>query len=196
MNATAAPPTRTQRVRAATHAAHEALDRIIMAAQPFDSGDRYARFLRMQYQFHRDIDPLFAHPALVALVPDLADRCRLERILQDFADLGLPVPETYGPPALTGTADTATALGWFYVAEGSNLGAAILFKHAATLGLDAEKGARHLAGHPDGRAQHWRGFTEALDALALDAAQETRLIDGARHAFARVKDHAERAFAD
>lgn len=69
-------------------------------------------------------------------------------------------------------------------------------KHAATLGLDAEKGARHLAGHPDGRAQHWRGFTEALDALALDAAQETRLIDGARHAFARVKDHAERAFAD
>lgn len=196
MNATVAPLPRTQRLRTATHTAHEALDETIMAARPFDSRDRYARFLRMQYQFHRDIEPLFAHPALVTLVPDLADRCRLERILLDFTDLGLPAPDTDGASALTGPVDTATALGWFYVAEGSNLGAAILFKHAVALGLDAEKGARHLAGHPDGRARHWRAFTEILDALALAPAQEARLIEGARDAFARVKNHAERAFAD
>lgn len=195
MTATSAPPTRTQRLRNATHAAHEALDRRIMAARPFADRDHYLRFLRMQYRFHRDVDALFGHPALAAIVPELPQRRRLPAIVQDLADFGQAPPAVDAAPALAATADTATALGWFYVVEGSNLGAAVLLKLAAGLGLDEQAGARHLAGHADGRARHWRGFTVALDALRLDEAEESRLVAAARDAFAHAQGHAEREFA-
>jgi len=195
MSAPPSPLTHSQRLRAATHAIHEALDQSLMAAQPFLSRDRYLRFLRMQYRFHHDIDPLFSHPGLANVVPDLAGRRRLERIIEDFADLGR-APPTPGAHPMPSFADLPTALGWFYVAEGSNLGAAILSRQAAELGLDDTCGARHLAGHPDGRARHWRSFTSALDALPLGPAEEDRLADGARAAFVRVQQYAQQAFAD
>ena len=79
--------------------------------------------------------------------------------------------------------DLPTALGWLYVAEGSNLGAAFLLKWAAALGLNETHGARHLAASPEGRARHWRSFTEALDGIELTQAEEGRVADGAREAF-------------
>jgi heme oxygenase len=120
-------------------------------------------------------------------VPDLAGRRRFDEIGQDMADLSLTQSEpTELPRFIAGEIDVPTALGWLYVAEGSNLGAAFLFKMARALGLDENHGARHLAGHPDGRAQHWRTFTGALDQVALDEAEEMRVIDGANAAFRRV----------
>lgn len=80
----------------------------------------------------------------------------------------------------------ATALGWLYVAEGSNLGAAVLFKLAAGLGMNAEHGARHLAGSGQSRMGEWRAFTTALDALPLSAAEEAQMIAGAQAAFEQV----------
>lgn len=196
MHASPTPaPTRSQRLKAATHGTHERLDQRILRGQPFASTAGYRRFLRVQYRFHRDIAALYALPALQALLPDLAQRQRLHAVQQDLADLGEPLPSE---PAEVLPADTdlATALGWLYVAEGSNLGAAILFKLAAHIGLDEQRGARHLAGHPDGRARHWRQFTAALDGSALDPAQEQRLVDAATRAFVRVHGYVQQAFAD
>jgi heme oxygenase (biliverdin-IX-beta and delta-forming) len=62
-----------------------------------------------------------------------------------------------------------------------------LFEAATALGLDAGFGARHLAGNPDGRAQHWREFAAALDALEPDAEEDARVIAGAEAAFAHVR---------
>jgi heme oxygenase len=178
----------SRRLKARTTETHDRLDRRIMAADPFGHRDRYGRFLKVQQQFHRDVDALYAWPELAAVVPDLAGRRRLDAILGDLGDLGLSPPAPDGQ-ARFGAADPAAlpvALGWLYVVEGSNLGAAFLFKAAAVLGLNAEFGARHLAGHPDGRAAHWRTFTGALDGLDLDEEQEARAIAGAKAAFGRV----------
>ncbi len=178
---------RARRLKAATYAVHDTLDQRIMAAEPFRDRDRYGRFLQMQYRFHRDIDALYRHPALDAVLPDLAGRRRLDAITQDLDDLALPIPDDGEAPAFeSGPIDLPTAFGWLYVAEGSNLGAAFLYKAAAALGLDASHGARHLAGHPDGRAQHWREFTSALDTLDLSEEEDARVIAGARAAFSRV----------
>ncbi|MCD9033842.1 biliverdin-producing heme oxygenase [Luteimonas sp. Y-2-2-4F] len=187
-------PTRSQRLKAATREAHARLDARIMAADPFADRARFARFLRLQYRFHRDVDGLYADPALHALLPDLPSRRRLSRIAGDLADLGQPLPPEAAPrpgeaPPLP------VALGWLYVAEGSNLGGAILYRMAAGLGLDAGFGARHLAPHADGPARHWRGFTAALDAAALTPAQERQAIDAARDAFETVHAYAEAEFA-
>ncbi|MDI6027336.1 biliverdin-producing heme oxygenase [Corticibacterium sp. UT-5YL-CI-8] len=174
-------------LKARTAPAHERLDKRIMAGNPFADRDRYGMFVTVQHHFHRDIDALYSKRELDRLLPDLAGRRRLGLIEQDLADLGLAIPQA-GAPLFCAEADIPTALGWLYVAEGSNLGAAFLLKEAAKLGLSETFGARHLAGAPEGRGLHWRTFTAALDALELDAAEEQKVVDGGDAAFRRVHD--------
>lgn len=180
-------PTRSRALKASTHDGHDRLDKAIMAGRPFDDSHRYGLFLTVQQPFHRDIDALYDDPRLAALLPGLVERRRLGQVEQDLIDLGLPIPAPGAPPRFDVGADLATALGWLYVAEGSNLGAAFLFKLALKLGLSETFGARHLAGHPDGRANHWRQFTAALDAVDLSPEQEVAVIAGAEAAFDRVR---------
>ena len=188
---------RSKRLKAATHSVHDSLDRRIMAFDPFSSRMRYGLFLKVQYGFHRDIDALYGHAALGALVPGLADRRRLDLIERDLADLETDTPLYDEPPLFGdgGAAGLPTALGWLYVAEGSNLGAAVLLKHAARLDLSTAFGARHLAGSPEGRARHWRSFVAALDSVTLSGADEARVVAGAKDAFGRVSHLVQDAFA-
>ncbi|MGK5069502.1 biliverdin-producing heme oxygenase [Janthinobacterium sp. RT4P48] len=187
---TTAPP-RSQRLKADTMATHEVLDKRIMASSPFDNPRNYVRFLQAQYAFLRDVDALYEHAGLAALLPDLEQRRRYASIAADLRDLEAPLPSDAAEPPFGTELDLATALGWLYVSEGSKLGAAILYKLAGKIGLDEQFGARHLAGHPDGRARHWRDFTAVLDAAPLDAGGEERVVAGARAAFMRMHGHVE-----
>ena len=178
---------RSKRLKGLTHDTHDSLDKTIVAQRPFEDLTRYARFLAVQYGFHRDIHALYDQPALGRLLPDLTERRRLADVVADLKDVGAELPEhTSAPRFAPGEVDLPTALVWLYVAEGSNLGAAFLLKWAAALGLNETHGARHLAASPEGRARHWRSFTEALDGIELTQAEEGRVADGAREAFVRV----------
>ena len=182
------------RLKAATRDSHGALDKRIMAGDIFADRRNFARFLRVQYRFHRSIDALYASPALDALLPDLAERRRLQQVRCDLQDLEQALPGE-DIAALRDDLPLPTALGWLYVAEGSNLGGTVLYKMAAALGLDRSFGARHLAAHPDGAARHWREFTAALDAVVLSPAQEQEVIDAADAAFRSVHGHVEVEFS-
>ncbi|MCV9909461.1 biliverdin-producing heme oxygenase [Brucella sp. HL-2] len=179
---------RSKRLKACTTGTHERLDQSIMASDPFASRERYALFVEVQYQFHRDIDALYDAAALDALLPDLQGRRRFVLVGQDLIDLGFDLPAADAAPAFPvgNDVDLPTALGWLYVAEGSNLGAAFLLKEALKLGLSEELGARHLAGAPEGRGLHWRTFTAALDEIELSDAEEERVVAGAEAAFRLV----------
>lgn len=177
---------RAELLKARTGATHQRLDQAIMAGDPFASRDRYALFVAVQHQFHRDIDALYDNPALGALLPDLEGRRRFDDIERDLADLGMAAPVSRETPAFGPEVDVPTALGWLYVAEGSSLGAAFLLKMAARLGLSDEFGARHLAGAPEGRGLRWRSFKAALDGLSLSKAEQERMVAGAEEAFRRV----------
>ncbi|MBP7334249.1 biliverdin-producing heme oxygenase [Niveispirillum sp.] len=183
---------RAKRLKAATQAAHDSLDKAIMRREPFRDRGRYALFVVAQYQFHRDLDALYDDPVLAALVPDLKARRRLDKIALDLDDLGMARPAVDSIPVPAG--DLPTALGWLYVAEGSNLGAALLLKEATMLGLSENFGARHLAGPVEGRGLLWRTFTAALDAVPLTSEQEARVVTGAQAAFARVRALVETSF--
>ncbi len=185
---------RSQRLKAATRSTHDSLDKRIMAGDIFASREQFARFLRVQYRFHRDIQALYGRAELAALLPELDQRPRLQQIGSDLQDLQQALPDA-DDAVLPENLALPTALGWLYVAEGSNLGGTVLFKMAAKLGLDAGFGASHLAAHPDGAARHWRSFTGALDAVPLDASQEQQMIAAADAAFRRVRGHVEREFA-
>ena len=182
---------RSARLKADTSATHDVLDKRIMASAPFDNQQNYARFLQAQYAFLRDVDALYDHDGLAALLPDLEQRRRYASIAADLRDLDAALPVDSATPPFDAQLDLATALGWLYVSEGSKLGAAVLYKLAGKIGLDEHFGARHLAGHPDGRARHWRDFTSVLDTAMLDDAGEARVIDGARAAFLRMHGHVE-----
>lgn len=183
---TAEPASRTKRLMAATDEAHHRLDAAVMACDPFANLERYARFLVFQHRFHAHVDRLYRDCAYAAQLPDLAARRRLPLVRQDLLDLtGLaPADE---PPAAQDPIGPEEELGWLFVTEGSNLGAASLLKRAKALGLSEAHGARHLAGHPDGRGLNWRLFTTALDAIALSPAGEARTIAGANAAFHFVR---------
>ncbi|YAA58807.1 biliverdin-producing heme oxygenase (plasmid) [Niveispirillum fermenti] len=186
-------------MKAATGPAHTRLDQAIMRRDPFASRERYALFLAVQHAFHRDVDALYVSPALNTLLPGLAAGRRLDLITQDQQDLGhgpadFAIPDTEPVFAPGAPMDLPTALGWLYVAEGSNLGAAYLLKEAAKLGLSERFGARHLAGAAAGRGLHWRTFTSALDAIPLSSTQDAHAADGARAAFARVQGLVDRLF--
>lgn len=178
---------RSKRIKKATSASHDRLDQKIMRHDPFTDVGRYCQFLKLQHHFHSCLKPVYqdmaADPRLTAF------RCtfRLQMIEQDLADLGSS-PDS-SAAALVEPLDLQNlprALGWLYVAEGSNLGAAFLLKAAARLGLSQDYGARHLAAPEEGRGLHWHNFTTALDALDLEPAQEDHLIAGAREAFESV----------
>lgn len=187
------PPAIWSRLKTGTRDVHGALDGRIMQGRPFESPERYGRFLLVQHDFHALVSPLYQHPDLAQLLPDLQQRDRLARIEADLRDLGIAVPESLRP--LAGEpADVATALGWLYVAEGSNLGAAFLLKAAREIGLSESFGARHLAAAPEGRGLHWKTFTAALDAVDLSAEDEARVIAGANTAFSRVLAAVEARF--
>lgn len=183
---------RVKRLKAATRGAHGDLDAFIMAAKPFESGENFGKFVETQYLFHRDLDAFFSNETLDGLLPDLKGRRRLSMIEQDLADLDLAIPEASAPRFTAETPfDLPEAMGWLYVVEGSNLGAAFLLKDAAKLGLTEEFGARHLAGAPEGRGLHWRTFTAALDEISLTVEEEERVIAGAEAAFRAVHAYAQ-----
>lgn len=188
---------RAKRLKEATHTTHDRLDKSIMAHNPFGARERYAVFVKVQHQFHREIDALYSNPVLDKLLPDLAGRRRFDLIEQDLADLGMSAAEPEAAPvfAVGAEADLPTALGWLYVAEGSNLGAAFLLKEAKKLGLSETFGARHLAAAPEGRGLHWKTFTAALDEVSLTEAEEERVIAGAKAAFTRVQGSVDKFYA-
>jgi len=191
MNTLVDTPSLVHSLNSASTPDHERLENRIMAAVPFHDREHYARFLEVQHAFYRDIDALYFDANLEKVLPDLAARRRLALIKQDFADLGIALPELTDEPRFGAEIDLPTALGWLYVAEGSNLGAASLLKRGAALGLSEEFGARHLAAAPEGRGLHWRTFTTALDAVELSGAETERVIEAAHAAFDRVHALAE-----
>lgn len=184
MNASTDPSISTprhKRLSAATDELHEQIHALVAKAAPFTDAERYRRFALVQYRFQAEIDGLYRRPGLQAIIPDLASRSRLSAAAADLEDLGVPLPAT----PRTMAPDDDEALGWLFVSEGSRLGAAILSRHAEVLGLSATFGARYLAGPAEGRGRHWQIFTDAIDALDLDAAREAQVEAGARAAFQR-----------
>lgn len=189
--------TRAENLRNETHGMHEILDHYIMAFNPFSNAEKYAAFLKMQYAFHRDVGALFSDAKLNELLPDLSHRIRLHQVEQDLNDVKQDIPQiTHKPYFDDKNIDVPTALGWLYVEEGSNLGAAFLYKAAAKLNFDQTNGARHLAPHEAGRAPSWKLFLEQFNAIPLSAEDEQKMIEGAKKAFEQVTGYAKTFLKD
>ena len=147
------PALRSQRLNQITHAPHAELDALVKSHAPFDSRESFARFVVAQYLFQSELQALYNDPQLIAIVPDLAERCRADQARRDLADLDTEVPAAV--PGALGKPSLGEAMGWIFVSEGSKLGAAFLIKRAVALELSDSFGARHLGEPAGGRAEGW-----------------------------------------
>ncbi|MDO5651638.1 MAG: biliverdin-producing heme oxygenase [Moraxella sp.] len=175
-------------LKAHSRTTHDAVDALVMSMQPFASQDNYRKFLQAQYEFHRAVRPIYDNAELrAAFVSEqggLVSLSRLGRVEQDMANLGVTPFET----AITVPSYTDTeAIGWLYCVEGSNVGAAILYKEAGKIELDEGFGATHLAAHADGRMPHWRNVKACLNAILLSESDRQAAMKGADDAFAYFK---------
>lgn len=173
----------SEALKAHSRTTHDSVDTLVMSMKPFESHDNYKKFLQAQYEFHRTVAPIY-HSQLQAHFEGLSDLSRLARVESDMKDLQVS-PFADAPRAPEFSADEA--VGWLYCVEGSNVGAAILFKEAGKINLNDDFGATHLAAHPDGRMPHWRATKAKLDALKLDNAARAAAMKGADDAFAYFK---------
>lgn len=182
-----------------THSTHDALDERIMSLDPFSNVALYKQFIRTQARLQQVTTGWYQNAELQALLPDLSERDRLQAVQQDCRDLGLPEHDMKADEEAAlhvQVANQFEALGWLYTVEGSNIGAAILLKHAKKhLDLSETYGARHLTGHGEGRGLYWRRFKEALDAIELTVAQRALALKGARDAFAFTRRSVEELLA-
>lgn len=168
-----------------SRATHDSVDNLVMSVKPFSSPENYSKFLQLQAVFHKIVDDIYKNDKLNQQIPDLASLARYDLVLQDLqdlnskpAELSLTLPQPKG----------AEALGWLYCAEGSNVGAAFLFKDAqVNLGYDGNHGARHLAPHADGRGKHWRDFVAQFNMLPVSREEQETALKGALEAFAFYK---------
>lgn len=174
-----------KRLKYSTRTNHDSVDSLVMQSEPFANEENYRSFLRLQHIFHLSVAPLYQCSELQALFPGLAELPRLSAVESDLNDLGLKAD--VDASLLATPTDLYQAIGWLYCSEGSNIGAAFLYKETQKLQFDAEHGARHLAAHPEGRAPHWRKFVAQLDALSLTEEQEAQAVKGAMDAFAFYK---------
>ncbi len=143
-----------------------------------------ASFLQAQHEFHETLRPIYLDDKINQRMNNIAELGRADRVLQDMKALNVE-------PAKIDVArqnpQGAKRFGWLYCAEGSNVGAAILYKHAGKIELTDEHGAVHLAAHPDGRMRHWRDFKGKLDNLNLTEEEKQEALEGADDAFAYFK---------
>ena len=168
-----------------SRATHDSVDELVMSVKPFDSTDNYIKFLQLQAVFHKIVDVIYKDPQLNQQIPNLAELARYDDVIRDLQDLNasekavsLPIPQPTG----------LAAIGWLYCAEGSNVGAAFLFKDAQNnLGYNGEHGARHLAAHVDGRGKHWREFSSKLNELGINREDWDIALQGSLDAFAFYK---------
>lgn len=175
----------SERLKEDNRTVHDSVDNLVMSVGPFESEENYIKFLNLQSVFHKIVDDIYKNPELNQKIPALASMARYNAVVQDLADLKQPEYVHQGElPKPEGN----KAIGWLYCAEGSNLGAAFLFKAAKQkLSFDENHGARHLDAHPEGRGKHWREFREHLNNLGLDKAAQDEAVEGSKDAFAFYK---------
>ena len=176
--------------RLARHAeeSHRHLRHVLAEELPFRTQDRYRAFLSVQYGFAREAQPIYEHPLLHVLLPDVSWRSSLDLIVRDIIDLSPRRPFQPADLVTPGCEDDLPwSLGGLFVAEGISLYGPILSREAMKLGFNSGYGARHLSGEPELRLKRWRAFVRAVDGLALSDTEEDRLVTGTHRALGRLQ---------
>lgn len=174
-------------LKRATDEAHARVEAIVQAAGMFDSREGYRRYLSATWAMRDRFERLLDVNGVTQIWPEWQNRRIAGLAADDMSDLGL-TPRIVDKNNRSGLTQ-GELLGVLYVLEGSSLGARILVRMVASLGLSNRFGARHLHVQAQDTGA-WRNFLGALDASA-----EPPCHDTARAVFAEFADAYQQASA-
>lgn len=177
-------------LRAATRAAHEAIEAVPALARLTSPGltrAGYVATLAGLCRFHAALEPRLVAALGGAGLPPAG---RGVALAADLRRLGAKVPRPAPARALPALPDRAAALGCLYVVEGSALGGRVIARRVAdTLGLGPTDGAGFFgADSAEAARARWAALGLLLDDAwrEADAAARDRLLAGARDCFAAL----------
>jgi heme oxygenase len=162
-DAATGPATEDRRfaLKRATNEAHDRVESVVRDAGMFETREGFQRYLAATYAMRVRFERLLDANSAERVWADYPTRKIADLVAQDIADLGgvAVAPERGEQKACS----AAELLGVMYVLEGSSLGARILVKSVADMGLSSSFGARHLFRQAEDRGA-WRSFIAAMDA--------------------------------
>lgn len=173
------------RLKELTAAAHARLDSHVDQAGFFESQNGYRQYLLATWRARAHLESQLDRSGATRLFPLWPERRLRELLLRDLADLGEPAREA-AVPSEEPRLDAAAMLGTLYVLEGSALGARVIERRVAQLGMTAEFGARHLAWQTT-RGTAWARFLEILEETLLPSQSEDQCVRSALATFARFE---------
>jgi len=176
-----ADSSRRFRMRTATSTAHSRLDALVETGGFLKRLDRYRSYLHATYRARAAAEAGLDAAGVEQVYAAWPSRRIAETLHADLADLEPAVAPA--PIAPLRFRSAPAALGGLYVLEGSALGARLLSKEAARLGLGPGFGARHMHAQI-GDPAAWRRFVEALERHPMTEAEERDCVAGAAAVFA------------
>ena len=174
---------RRMRLRGATDALHQSIDSRIRQTGFLTTQAGYVAYLRATLRARQAIEARLDASGAQAIYPPWPARKIAPALSLDISDLsgGSPEDVQCGPPP--SPFSLGSIWGALYVLEGSAVGARLLLRQAAILGLTPQFGARHLACQATAPSA-WKDFVAALDEVQLTCDQDAACVDGAITTFA------------
>lgn len=158
-----------RRLRAATEAAHEGLERNLGWEGRVATLSGYRELLTRFRGFHAAYEPAIG--AGLADEPFFGPRRRLDRLDADLAYLGLDAATIAAlPVSPVPRLDGSAALGALYVLEGSTLGGQVIGRRIAALHGFETDGLAYYRAHGPATGAMWSAFRARLETAADEAA--------------------------
>ena len=181
---------RRQRLRRATRVAHARLDALITDAGFLENRQQYGRYLEATWTARKPAELSLDASGVTALYAAWPERSVCDALSQDIDDIApsrpIENPRWDRPRA---PLSPGQMLGILYVLEGSALGAQLLERRVAAIGMTPAFGARHMA-RQTAQPRGWASFVTVLEGTALDPPDDALCMDAAVDTF----DAFERAF--
>ncbi|WP_375474940.1 biliverdin-producing heme oxygenase [uncultured Jatrophihabitans sp.] len=179
-------------LKAATATAHRQVEDALDLLDPGLTTDRLRAVLARLYGFWAGNEAavgrcLAADPRLAATL-QWGRRARCDGLRADVRALGGdPAEAPIAQPALAHV-DTAAALGWLYVAEGSTLGGAVLARKLGPLTPPLPAPLRFFSPYPEGPGPMWTSYRSIVEEWAgQDARRIGETARRARQVFAALE---------
>jgi heme oxygenase len=168
---------------------HDRLDHhplMVQLMSPNVSRPVYETLLKKFLGFYQSIEPrLAAYDHWSALGLDLNERLKTPKLLRDLKSLHVVTGNLPSAPRPDWIQDEASAMGTFYVMEGSTLGGQVITRHvAAHLHLNPDHGLAFFSSYGDAVGARWKETRDALVRFAETSQAEDAMIESAKKTFA------------
>jgi heme oxygenase len=170
-----ADDSRHTRLKRRCLATHAAIESVFDTRGFFTTREGYGRFLHGTYCFYLAFEQWAEGVGVKDLLEDWNERRKAPLLIKDRSAIGLTIDpaaiEMAVATIMSFSGNRAALLGGLYVTEGATLGATILARRAAKIGLTSRRGGSFLSAYGQSKSLKWQAFLEVLESADLGPAR-------------------------